>query len=298
MTRPSTKIIAIIRGFFTFMFTVLKDFKRNQGLLLSGAVAYYTLLSIVPLSILALIVLPNFIGEEQLIQTLATYLELMIPGYAMTLTDQARIFLANRHVIGVVGFLVMLFFSSIAFTVLENAMSVIFFHRVRIHHRHFLISAIIPYIYILIMGLGILLVSFIAGTIQTLESRHLSFFDWHISFEGTSRIALYLLGIIGEALMLTSIYLVMPVRRITFRHALIGGIAATFLWEIMRHVLVWYYSVLSMVNLIYGSFATAVVALLSIEVAAIIFLLGAQIISELDRKNRKWDDDEPDGFET
>jgi YihY family inner membrane protein len=111
-------------------------------------------------------------------------------------------------------------------------------------------------------------------------------------------IALYVLGILGEVLMLTSIYLVMPVVRMSFRHALIGGISATFLWEITRHVLVWYYSVLSMVNLIYGSFATAVVALLSIEVAAIIFLLGAQIIAELERNTGKWSDEELTGFQT
>jgi uncharacterized BrkB/YihY/UPF0761 family membrane protein len=50
-------------------------------------------------------------------------------------------------------------------------------------------------------------------------------------------------------------------------------------------VLVWYYSVLSSVNLIYGSFATSVVALLSIEAIAIIVLLGAQVIAELERRN-------------
>jgi uncharacterized BrkB/YihY/UPF0761 family membrane protein len=49
-----------------FVLGVLRGFKRNQGLLLSGAVAYYTLLSIVPMSILALIVLSNFIAGEQL----------------------------------------------------------------------------------------------------------------------------------------------------------------------------------------------------------------------------------------
>jgi len=38
---------------------------------------------------------------------------------------------------------------------------------------------------------------------------------------------LYIMGIIGEVLMLTSLYLVMPVVRITFRHALIGGVTAT-----------------------------------------------------------------------
>jgi uncharacterized BrkB/YihY/UPF0761 family membrane protein len=178
----------------------------------------------------------------------------------------------------------MLFFSSIAFTVLESAMSVIFFHRVKTQHRHFLLSAIIPYVYIFLFGLGILLVSFISGAIETHAGRQLLIFGWGLSLKGPSFFALYLMGIIGEVLLLTSFYLVMPVVRITFRHALMGGMIATVLWEITRRVLVWYYSVLSEVNLIYGSFATSVIALLSLEAIAVIILLGAQIIAELERR--------------
>jgi len=287
-----------ISRLFSFLLRVLRGFRRNQGLLLSGALAYYTLLSIVPMSILALIVLSHFIEEEQLFHTLSTYLGMVIPGYAATLTEQVRVFLEHRKVIGIIGFVVMLFFSSIAFKVLENAMSVIFFHRVRIQRRHFLISVIIPYVYIFLMGLGILLVSFIAGAIETLENRQLIIFGWSLSLEGTSGVALYIMGIIGEVLMLTSLYLVMPVVRITFRHALIGGITATILWEITRRVLVWYYAVISMVNLIYGSFATVVVALLSIEAVSLILLLGAQVIAELERKPDELTEEKLSGFET
>jgi membrane protein len=75
----------------------------------------------------------------------------------------------------------------------------------------------------------------------------------------------------------------MPVGRISLRYALAGGITATVLWEIIRHGLVWYYSTISLVNVIYGSLASAVVALLSIEVAVIILLLGAQVIAEFER---------------
>jgi len=283
---------------FSFLLRILRDFKRNQGLLLSGAVAYYTLLSIVPLSILALIGLSHYIEEEQLFQTLSTYLEMIIPGYAATLTEQVRVFLEHRNVIGIIGFIAMLFFSSVAFTVLENAMSVIFVHRVRIKRRHFLISAVIPYVYIFVLGLGILLVSFITGAIETVENRRLIIFGWRLSLEGTSGIALYILGITGEVLLLTSLYLVMPVVRITFRRALIGGISATILWEITRRVLVWYYTVISMVNLIYGSFATAIVALLSTEAIALILLLGAQVIAELERKSDDTSGEKLSGFET
>jgi uncharacterized BrkB/YihY/UPF0761 family membrane protein len=79
---------------------------------------------------------------------------------------------------------------------------------------------------------------------------------------------------------------------------LIGGIAATILWEITRRVLVWYYSVISVVNLIYGSFATAVVALLSTEAVALILLSGAQVIAELERKTDDGTRENLSGFET
>lgn len=281
-----------------FLRSVFRGFKRNQGMLLSGAVAYYTLLSVIPFLILTLIVLSHFMEEHQLFQTVSNYLEMMVPGYAVTLTAQVREFLKHREVIGIVGFLVMLFFSTMAFTVLEKAMSVIFFHRVRIQRRHFLISAVIPYVYIVLLGAGLLLVSFIAGALETLEDRELVIFNWVISFEGTSVTALYLLGIGGEIFMLTSLYLVMPVGRITFRHALTGGVTATLLWELTRRVLVWYYATLSFVNLIYGSFATAIVALLTIEVAVIILLLGAQVIAELERGAGDSTEDRESGFET
>jgi uncharacterized BrkB/YihY/UPF0761 family membrane protein len=75
----------------------------------------------------------------------------------------------------------------------------------------------------------------------------------------------------------------MPFGQITIRHALLGGTTAAILWEITRHVLVWYFAKLSLVSIIYGSFATAVVILLSIEIASIILLLGAQVIAEFER---------------
>ncbi len=95
------------------------------------------------------------------------------------------------------------------------------------------------------------------------------------------------MGIFGEVLLLSSIYLVMPVGKLSLSHALIGGITAAVLWEITRHILVWYFSTLSMVNVIYGAFATVIIILLTLEAGAIILLLGAQVIAEYERIGSK-----------
>ena len=266
-----------------FALQTLKAFRANQGLLLAGAVAYYALLSIVPLLILTVIALSYVIDQAELLVTLGRYLEWLVPGQSQSIVAELTNFLDHRDVIGWVLLATMIFFSSLAFTVLENAMSVIFIHRVAIRRRHFLVSALLPYCYILFLGLGVLLVTLVSGSLQAMGQESVDFLGYTWSLGGVSGVLLYLLGLGGEIFVLTSVYLVMPVGQLSLRHALIGGLTAALLWEITRHVLVWYFATLSQVGEVYGSLTTAIAVLLSLDLAATLLLLGAQVISEYER---------------
>jgi uncharacterized BrkB/YihY/UPF0761 family membrane protein len=105
-----------------FALAVVKQFRANQGVLLAGAVAYYTLLSLVPLLILILMALSHIIPEDRLLLTLSEYLEFVVPGQSTALVEEVRTFLAHKEVVGGILFVTMLFFSALAFTILENAM--------------------------------------------------------------------------------------------------------------------------------------------------------------------------------
>ena len=118
-----------------FVRLVLKGFRANQGLLLAGAVAYYALLSVVPLLILVVIALSHWVDQAELLETLGRYLEWLMPGQSGAVVTELANFVQHRQVIGWVLFGTMLFFSSLAFTVLEKAMSVIFLHRIAIRRR-------------------------------------------------------------------------------------------------------------------------------------------------------------------
>jgi YihY family inner membrane protein len=160
---------------------------------------------------------------------------------------------------------------------------VIFHHRVTARRRHVLVSAIIPYLFISLLGIGLLLVTVISGALQAVSRDSILVFGHAWPLRGVSGFLLYLLGVAGLASMLTAFYMVLPVGRVAFRHAVIGGVTATVLWEVTRHVVVWYFAKLSMVNVIYGSIAATVVVLLTLEIAALILLLGAQVIAEVER---------------
>jgi YihY family inner membrane protein len=282
----SEPLVQLLKAPGAFTLRALKAFRANQGLLLAGAVAYYALLSLVPLLILVLIGLSHLIERQLLLDTMERYLGWLLPGEAKPVMLQLQAFIEHRQVLGLVLVATMLFFSSLAFTVLENAMSIIFHHRVRVRRRHFLVSALLPYCYILFLGVGLLVVTLVAGGLEALGEHSIDFLGRSWSLGGISGVALYLLGVAGEVLIITSIYLVMPVGRLLFRHALIGGVLAAVLWEITRHILVWYFARLSKIGVVYGSLATAIVVLLSLEIAATLLLFGAQVISEYERLAR------------
>lgn len=273
----------VLRNPVAFAVRVLKAFQANQGLLLAGAVAYYTLLSIVPLLILVVIVLSHVISQEVLLTIVVRALEYVAPGEGPAVVAELSSFLVQREVIGWMLLITMLFFSSLGFKVLESAISVIFLHRIERHKRHFFVSLLLPFGYVIFIGTVLFVETFLIIGLMAVGTENFLFMGYSWPLVGFSRWLIYVAGVMGEILLISGIYYFMPAGRLTARHALIGGISATLLWEIIRHGLAWYFGTLSLVTVVYGSLTTAIVVLLSLEVAATLLLLGAQVIAEYER---------------
>src|SRR5215210_3698455 len=176
----------LIRHPGAFALAVIKQFRANQGVLLAGAVAYYTLLSLVPLLIVVVLALSHVLPEARLLSMLGEYLEFIVPGQSNAIVQELRTFLAHREVLGAFLFLTMLFFSALAFTILENAMSVIFHHRVAVRRRHFLVSAVMPYLFVLLLGVGLLIVTVVSGLLQGVAAHKVTILGQAHSLGGVS----------------------------------------------------------------------------------------------------------------
>jgi len=218
-----------------------------------------------------------------LLDTLRRALEWVAPGQSQAMVRELATFLEHRTVLGWMLLGTMLFFSSLAFSVLESAISVIFLHRVQQHKRHFLVSVTLPYAYITLIAVALFAGTFVLEILLAFGQEKLLAFGYSWSLGGISRFTLYGAGVAVEILLISSIYYFMPVGRISARHALIGGATAGLLWELIRHGLVWYFATLSQLSVVYGSLTTVIVVLLSFEIAATLLLIGAQVIAEYER---------------
>ena len=273
----------VLRNPAAFALQVLKAFKANQGLLLAGAVAYYALLSIVPLLILMVIALSHVIDQDVLLATLRRAMEYVAPGEGKALVAELKAFLDHRAVIGWVLLITMLFFSSLGFKVLGNAISVIFRHRVQKRRRHLLVSLLLPFGYIVFISTVLFVGAIVIADLVSMGAESFVLLGHSWSLTGFSHLLIYGVGLIGEILLISAIYYFMPVGRLSVKHALIGGATAGLLWEVVRFVLRWYFGTLSQVSVVYGSLTTSIVVLISLEVAAALLLLGAQVIAEYER---------------
>ncbi|MEI6177303.1 MAG: YihY/virulence factor BrkB family protein [Verrucomicrobiota bacterium] len=269
---------------FRFAVRVLRDFfLHNHGLVLTGGVAFNMMLSLIPLSAVIVVGFSHFFEQRLIMESLTAEVGLIAPGFVPTLKNVLGEFLRNRQVVGWIGLLVLLFFSSMAFRVLEDSIAIIFHRPLPTLRRKFWVSALMPYLFILIVGAGLIMVT-AANAMIDAQSIMLRAFP-HIQALIQHHVGniIYLTGVFGLVLLFTLFYKIMPVARVSFRRALAGGVTAAVLWEITRHLLVAYYTSVSLVNVLYGSMATIIIVLLTMEAVALILLLGAQVIADLQR---------------
>ncbi len=265
-----------------FVLRTIRGFLHNGGVVLVGALAYNGLLSVIPLFLLATALFARFVDRERFIAVVARELRDLAPGaYAQPLTETLLSLLKTPYAGGVIGLLTLVFFSTLMFRTLQHALDVIFIHRRETHDpRPLLASIAISIAYVLAIGL--------ASFAQTLALIGLDAVP--LLAQAIPRWA-GLIGILGMALVLASIYLVMPLGKGNTRAALIGGLVAALLWQGLQGAMVWYFQNVSAVSAIYGSLSAVIVVLLSFEAAAAIVLLGAQVIAELEkswRAGRHW----------
>ena len=283
MRLGGTRLAYVAKNPGAFCLSVLRAFRHNQALMMAGALAYYLLLSVVPLLILMLMALSKFVDPQALLSTLGQYMNRLVPVQSSVILNELYRFASVSGATSWILLGTLFFFSSQAFSVLENSMSVIFTHRIESQGRHFAVSAIIPYIYIVLLPLGLLVMTLISGVLQAIGAEHVDVFGHSWSLKGVSGGLIYLLGVAAEVTLLTSLYVIMPAGRQKWRHALVGATAATIAWELIRHLLVWYFHTRSQVGLVYGSLTSAIVILTSFEILSLLLLLGAQVIAEYER---------------
>ncbi len=270
------------RRLLLFAGRVLGSFFRNRGILLAGGVGYNALLSLVPFLTLAVSALSVFFDEARVLDILRSELTEIVPQHADTILETVQTFLRAQATTNVVSLALLLFFSSMAFRILEEAVAAIFHTSIESARRSLWVSAVLPYVFMLVLMIALFAMTLLTYSLDALGERSVRFFAVDRSLEYAVDLLLRLANFVGLVILFAAIYRVLPVVRISLRRALIGGLSAAVLWRLVARFVVYFFTNISMVNVIYGSLATVIVVLLYLEIVFGILLLGVQVIAELE----------------
>ena len=245
-----------------FFLLTLRRTHRDGLLLTSSALAYVTILSMIPL-----LAAFSFVGARVFTAYQERSLEFFIqvlPYHEATVTEQLEKFMVQTRELE--GWSILAFFATVlfAFGTVEETINRIW-NVVR--RRPFRVRFLS---FTLLLFWGPVLIGASYSAFLILRKR----FGPELL---ESSITLNLLPFLGTLVGLTMLYWLVPYTAVSFRAALAGGLAAAILLELLRLSFGLYVGLLTNPTAVYGRFAFALFFAISIQVSWAIALYGSEL---------------------
>ncbi|MDI6752921.1 MAG: YihY/virulence factor BrkB family protein [Thermodesulfobacteriota bacterium] len=273
-----------LRAAWDIFWEARRAFSQDGCMNLSAALAFYSILSLIPFLFLLVSAASYLLGSsEQAHQLTWSFLDRLFPQASAVIYREVKAISQRAGVLGWVGFLSMIWTASVIFSSLEFAMGVVF--RVE-RRRPFLKSKMLALTMIPASALIFFLTLFVTAFAGVMDRFEIKYFGLNLTH---SDLFEFLVGFLFPYLVLTiaftSVYKIIPNTSIAFRHALAGGMSCAFLFEVAKHFFTWYIGRSSQYNVIYGSLEAIVILVMWAFYSSSILLFCAEVVSAYRRRD-------------
>ena len=250
------------------------DFLRHEALVNAGSMAYFLILSVFQLLVLAVVVLSLFLGEGEARTFVLDTVESNSPIDGSTAAGVIDAVISSRGGISLVSAVLLLWSALAAFSALNKGIA-----------RAFVAAAPRPFWRDKLVGLGVMAVAgslaiaavvigFLADLAQSMAG------DAVAAVPGAG-LALDLLSLLVPILLIfgvfLAIYRITPNRPVTLREVWPGAVVATILWTVLRVGFTYYATHVARYDTAFGPISTGISLLVFLYFASVIVLLGAEV---------------------
>lgn len=261
----------------------LRNYQANGDTNQAAAIALYAILSIIPLFILTLLIVNSLFSPDPAIrEKLIEGIRQVVPSFSGELFTQIGRIEGKKEVLGWVGIISLIWFSSMIFGAMEQALNFIIRSKAR---RNYLVSKLLALAMIptgWAIGVASVAISYVAAI---LTRQPIPLLPGRVLFlpavEGF--LFRYLLPYLATVIFFTVVYKVIPMGRVGLKSALIGSAIFSALMEIAKQFFTWYVANYTSYNAIFGSLEAVVILVIWVFYIALIFLFCAELISSYQR---------------
>jgi membrane protein len=243
----------------------------------AAGVAYYTILSILPLLLGLIAIFDIFFPSVNLQDGLQAFIGKNLPGAADIVSQDIVNNERLQGVVGVVSIIVFFWGASAAFSAVSLAITRAWGIR---RQRHFIIRKA--------SELGMVLSTGILFLLSLAASAVISILRGVLEIPAASLIIVDLGSRLAAFLLILAVFLLLykliPNVETHWRHIWPGALAAAVLFEIARTLFIFYLDHFASYQFIYGSIASVIILLVWIYYSAFIMVLGAEFTYQYSHK--------------
>ncbi|NJL29704.1 MAG: YihY family inner membrane protein, partial [Thermoanaerobaculia bacterium] len=259
---PRLGLLAATRRLARFLYVSIRKAIDDELIEQSAALAFITILSLVPLLAAFSFLLEGVFQERE--QRLIQILTALLPYTEQQVLGKIDQFLSEAQQIRGFGFLTFLLTALLAFTNIERSISRIW----KVENKRPLRNRLLSFTLVLFWGPILVGVAY-SG---------LYFLEQHPAFQVFAQSPpAQLVPALMTFLGLTVLYWQVPYTSVELRTAAIGGVLATLLLEGLKRGFGFYVHAFPSISLIYGSFGLALLFMISVQLSWTIVLLGSEI---------------------
>lgn len=260
------------------------DFFKDDGPLLAGSISYFFVMAIIPFSFIIIAIIGYILGENKELYTfLLKKLLDMFPKATYSITKELGNIITFKK-IGLFSLLIYGIFSYQLYSAVERALNIIFKIAVK---RSFIVSLLLSISFVTLM-IVFILISFGATSVISMAKYLDQFFpglviSWIAGFLIAFVVPLFLI-----ILTTTALYILLPMKRVLYSHALLGGLFTALFIEAAKHVFTFYVaSKLYKLGAVYGPISAFITFLMWVFYAVSIFLIGAEVVHNLGDRRKQ-----------
>ncbi len=260
------------------------NYQNNGDVNQAAAIAFYAILSFLPLFILTFLMAGYFFSsypevKDQLIEGIQRF----HPYFTGDLLVQLGQVDEKSRLLGWVGFITLIWFSSMIFGAAETSFNLIYRTKTI---RNYVVSKLLSFAMIpAAWAVGVLSVG--VTTVATLVANQPVLADIVAAHFPLLKGVLfqYALPYLITVVFFTLVYKVIPVSRVPLGLAFAGSAVFSALMEVAKHFFTWYISNYTRYHIIFGSLETVVILVIWVFYVALIFLFCAELMASYRRRD-------------
>jgi membrane protein len=250
---------------------------------LSSGIAFNILINLIPFILLLLALVGTYLyNDQEVLNHIRAYFRDVAPALDPKVMKNLMDVIQNRQIVGILGFIGLLWFSTWVFSSLRIALNIVFRAE---KSRGMLWGMAVDLLMILLVGI-LLLVSMILSPLVI----------WLQGYQGRIPIAIgptiqwilkYLIPFFLTYCMFSLIYKIIPNKRVHIKSVLQAALFASLLWELAKHLFAWYVVHLAEYSIFYGSLSTLVIFVFWVYYSSTVLIVGGEFAYFLEEDRQR-----------